>query len=119
MHFHQYEYREPQPRNSEIVRERLRGRPRRTFETIDEVVAWHEAWTNEVPRPAGYWGPDGEAARKLRLLAFVRRELEMGNCVVDSFWSGPQVISVTHIPCPLRPILGFPDPPPCPLGRTG
>jgi hypothetical protein len=116
-HFHQYEYREPQPRNSELVRERLRERPRKTFETVADAVAWHEGWINEVPRPAGYWGTDGEAVRKPVLLDFVRHQLEHGNVVVDSFWSGPQVIAVTHIPCPLRPIPGFPDPPPCPLGR--
>lgn len=117
-HIHQYEYREPQPRNSEIVRERLRQRPRRTFETVDEAAAWHAEWINEVQRPAGYWGADGEGERKPRLLEFVRSQLEQGSDVVDSFWSGPQVIAATLIPCPPRFIPGFPEPPPCPLGRT-
>lgn len=117
-HIHQYEYREPQPRNSEIVRERLRQRPGKTFESVDEAVAWHAAWVDEVQRPAGYWGAEGAEARKPRLLEFVRGQLEHGADVVDSFWSGPQVIAATLIPCPPRAIPGFPEPPPCPLGRT-
>lgn len=51
-HIHQYEYREPQPRNSELVRDRLRQRPKRTFDTVDDAVAWHEKWMAEVQRPA-------------------------------------------------------------------
>lgn len=118
MHIHQYEYREPQPRNSELVRDRLRQRPRRTFETVDEAVAWHKEWIGEVQRPAGYWGADGEEARKTGLLEFTRTQLECGNEVVDSFWSGPQVIAATLIPCPPRPIPGFPEPPRCPTGHA-
>lgn len=116
-HIHQYEYREPQPRNSEPVRERLRGRPKQTFETVDDAVAWHEGWISEVQRPAGYWGSGDQGARKAGLLEFARSQLEHGNDVVDSFWSGPQVIAATLIPCPPRVIPGFPAPPPCPLGR--
>lgn len=116
-HIHQYEYREPQPRNSELVRDRLRGKPRRTFETVDEAVAWHAGWIDEVPRPAGHWGSDGESARKPGLLEHTRSQLEGGKEVVDGFWSGMQHIAATLIPCPPRPIPGFPKPPPCPLGR--
>lgn len=116
-HIHQYEYREPQPRNSELVRERLRERPKRTFETVDAAVAWHKGWMDEVPRPAGYWGSDGEESRKVVKLEFTRAQLEHGLEVVDSFWSGPQVIAATLIPCPPRVIPGFPAPPPCPQGR--
>lgn len=116
-HIHQYEYREPQARNSELVRDRLRQRPKRTFETVDEAVAWHEGWIGEVKRPAGSWGADGEEVRKAGLLEFTRSQLEHGNEVVDSFWSGPEVIAATLIPCPPRVIPGFPVPPPCPLGR--
>ncbi len=117
MHVHQYEYREPQPRNSELVRDRLHQRPKRTFETADEAVTWHEKWISDVKRPAGYWGADGEEVRKPRLLEFTRSELEHGNHVVDSFWNGGEVIAATLIPCPPRVIPGFPTPPPCPLGR--
>lgn len=116
-HIHQYEYREPQPRSSELVRDRLRAKPKRTFETVDEAMAWHERWIGEVRRPAGYWGPDGEDARRPRLLEHTRAQLEQGAEVVDSFWSGPEVIAATLIPCPPRVIPGFPKPPPCPLGR--
>ena len=118
MHFHLYEYREPQPRNSELVRERLRARPRRTFDTVDDAVAWHDGWIDEVKRPAGCWGADGEEVRKPALLEFTRSQLECGNEVVDSFWSGPQVVAATLIPCPPRAVAGFPAPPPCPVGRT-
>lgn len=117
-HIHQYECREPQPRNSDLVRDRLRARPRRTFETVDEAVAWHDGWISEVQRPAGYWGADGEEMRKPGLLAFTRSQLEQGSEVVDGFWSGPQYIAATLIPCPPRVIPGFPKPPPCPLGRS-
>lgn len=117
MHVHQYEYREPQPRNSEIVRDRLRQGPRETFWTVDEAVLWHEKWIAEVMRPAGYWGSDGEEARRPRLLAHTRYSLEHGKEVVDSFWSGGQVICATLIPCPPIVIPGFPEPPPCPIGK--
>lgn len=175
MHYHQYEYREPQPRNSELVRNRLNGRPKRTFETVDEAVAWHEQWMGEVPRPLGYWGvgsaqeetpypvivvdPErgptdeqraqldaqarlervkeklapfreraGEAPEEYRermraegearKVKFTRSALERGAEVVDSFWSGPQVITATLIPCPPRVIPGFPEPPRCPTGHA-
>lgn len=113
-HIHQYEYREPRPRNNEIVRERLRGKPRRTFETVDDALAWYAGWTDEVQRPASSWGTDGEAAGKARKLAFTREALDRGGDVVDGFWSGPQHIAATLIPCPPRVIPGFPKPPPCP-----
>jgi len=116
-HYHQYEYREPQPRNSELVRERLRQHPKQTFETVDEAATWHEQWIGEVKRPAGYWGDDGEAERVPRLVAFTRSQLEHGQEVVDAFWNGPEVIAATLIPCPARAIPGFPEPPPCPQGR--
>lgn len=116
-HIHQYEYREPQPRNSELVRDRLRSRPKRTFDTVEEAVKWHEKWIGEVRRPAGYWGEDGELARVPRLLEFTRSQLEHGGDVVDSFWSGGEVIAATLIPCPPREIPGFPKAPPCPVGR--
>lgn len=118
MHYHQYEYREPQPRNSELVRDRLHQRPKRTFGTVDDAVAWHEGWIGEVKRPAGCWGPDGEAERAPRLLAFVRSQLEHGQHVVDSFWNGGEVIAATLIPCPPRMIPGFPEPPRCPTGHA-
>jgi hypothetical protein len=117
MHVHQYEYREPQPRNSETVRDRLRERPAKTFETVDDAVRWHEEWISEVPRSAGYWGADGAEARKPGLLAHTRSSLEHGKEVVDSIWSGAQVICATLIPCPPIVIPGFPEPPPCPIGR--
>lgn len=174
-HYHQYEYREPQPRNSELVRDRLRQRPKQTFETIDAAVAWHAQWMSEVPRPPGYWGvgtaqdeapepeivahpervPTAQEIRAMdtrlrrqrvatmvapfgprpdetseeyrermrvegeaRTVEFTRSQLAQENAVVDSFWSGAQVICATIIPCPPRPIPGFPEPPPCPLGRA-
>lgn len=116
-HIHQYEYREPQPRNSELIRDRLRQRPKRTFETIDDAVAWHKEWMAEVQRPASCWGSDGEESRKTGKLEFTRSQLELGNDVVDGFWSGPQHIAATLIPCPPRVIPGFPAPAPCPTGR--
>ena len=117
-HYHQYEYREPQPRSSELVRDRLRQKPRRTFDTVDDAVAWHEKWIGEVKRPAGCWGEDGEEARRPRLLEHTRRQLEYGTDTMDAFWSGGEVIAVTLIPCPPRVIPGFPTPPPCPVGRS-
>jgi hypothetical protein len=116
-HIHQYEYREAEPRNSEIVRSRLEGRPRKTFETIDEAITWYEEWVNENPRPAASWGRDGEAVRKPSMIEFTRRTLEQGSEVVDGFWSG-QYVSITLIPCPLRKIPGYPSDYPCPLGRA-
>lgn len=115
-HIHQYEYREPQPRNSEPVRDRLRQKPKRTFETVEDAAAWHEKWIGEHQRPPGYWGADGAEAGAARKVAFTRAELERGNEVVDGFWSGEH-IAATLIPCPPRVIPGFPVPPPCPLGR--
>jgi hypothetical protein len=118
-HIHQYEYRDAGPHSNEIVRDRLRQKPRQTFETVDEAVAWHQKWMNETVRPGGVIDLDGagQDAAKARLLMFTRSQLEHGQHVMDGFWSGQQFIAATLIPCPAREIPGFPAPPPCPLGR--
>lgn len=118
-HYHQYEYRDVGPHSSEIVRERLRGRPARTFQTPDEAAAWHRQWMDEVVRPAGVMDLDhvGQAAAKDQKAEYTRRQLEIGQDFLDGFWSGQQFIAATLIPCPPRVIPGFPEPPPCPTGH--
>lgn len=117
MHIHQYETRDHEPHNGEIVRSRLLKRPNGTFDSVEEAIAWYAQWLDKTPRPPSCWGADGEEAGKLRKLEFTRSALGHASDVVDGFWSGGGFIKLMFIPCPVRKVPGYPSDYPCPIGR--
>ena len=116
MHIHAYVEKEASPKN-QPVRDRLRHRPTKTLDSVEQAVEWHRQWIEDNPRPPAMWSLyDTEEQAKQAKAEFTRRWLSGGSDVVDFYWQGQHVM-LLMIPCPAREIPGFPKPPPCPVGR--
>jgi hypothetical protein len=81
-------------------------------------LKWHHRWMRDNPRLETAWGADGEDSGIDHKARFTREELWRRSNVVDGFYTpGGEYKAAVFIPCPSRAILGFPEPPKCPLRR--